>query len=252
MRWSMLVVTLLWSVPVAAQISPPGLGDAKTAAWIAAGVRQDLDAVERRESMTYVGVGAVREGFGVPDQPAIVVVNEEIYDRFHEHWTYSYALSYRRQKQYSLQDDSVERRQELRFYGRFSNVLQAGALRLITTFRPELRTFYTPGFARAEEPLEFRFRVRSQFAMRLDTAGVHRLIGSAEVLSSIAKASHWGDLGYRESRFCVYYSLDRASWPVTLNVGYMNDLLGRGDKLADVHYVALDVIWENPFGKPRG
>ncbi|HEX5660296.1 MAG TPA: hypothetical protein VFX59_24040 [Polyangiales bacterium] len=248
MRWIVLGLSM-WCATASAQISPPGLGEAETATWVAAGVRQQLDA--RRASMTYAGAGAVNEHLELPNEPAILVVNEELYDKFAEHWVYSLALSYRRQNEYSLHE-AVERRQEVRFYGRLSNVLQAGRLKLSSTFRPELRTFYTTSFAPDDEPLQLRFRVREQLAVRLDTNGVHHVIGSAEVLSSIAKARRWGELAYRESRFCLYYSLDREQWPVVLNVGYMNDLIGRGSAVADVHYLAFDVTWENPFGKPHG
>jgi hypothetical protein len=245
MRCLLLAAVLLVSSSVRAQISPPGLGEAETATWMAAGVRQQLDAADRRESMTYVGLGAVSEHLGVPNEPAILVVNEEISDKFAERWTYSFALSYRRQNEYAP-TEPVERRQELRFYGRFSNVLKTGRLKLTSTFRPELRTFYTTSFAPAAEPLQLRFRVREQLAVQLDANAVHRLIGSAEVLSSIATL---GDCAYRESRFYLCYSLDRERWPVVLNVGYMNDLIGRGSAIADVHYLAFDVTWVNPFGK---
>jgi hypothetical protein len=251
MRWWIVVLSLVCSAPAAAQISPPGLGEAETAEWFALGLRQDLDA--RRASMTYVGVGAVAEHQAQPNEPAILVLNEEISDQLAEHWSYSYALSYRRQNEYFLHDSAVAKQQELRMYGRLNGVLRAGRLKLTTTFRPELRTFYTVHFARAEEPLQLRLRVREQATVALDAHAVHRLIGSAEVLSSVAKGpSGWSELGYRESRFCVYYSLDREQWPVVINVGYMNDLIGSAGAVTDVHYLALDLTWENPFGTPHG
>ncbi len=248
------IILLLLSVvaPAAAQLSPPGLDEAVTASWQAAGIRQDLDPKGRRQSMTYVGLGLVSEHASAPDQFAIFVLNQEFHDAFSKHFTYSYAISLRRQNSYSLHDPrAVHRDEEVRFYSRFSNVLHAGRLKLTSTVRPELRTFYTTSLGLAESPPQLRFRFREQAAVKVDKRGAHRVVGSAELLTSVAKeGGNWDDFGYRESRFCLYWSLDRDTWPVVLDVGYMNNLLGRGEQLADVHYLALDVIWKNPFGKP--
>jgi hypothetical protein len=245
-----LTLWLALTSHASAQISPPGLGDTNTAAWFAVGARQDLDADQRRQSMTYVGVGSVSHQGNDADPlrtPAIVVLNEEVSDRFARHWQYSLAVSYRRRHG----TEGVE--QELRSYTRFAHIAEQGRFKVTHTVRPELRTFLNTRFQPLDEALELRLRFRSQLSVALDRAREQHLIGSAELLAATTRARglrRWTELGYRESRFCLYYALARERWPCTLHVGYMNDLIGRGSELRDVHYLALDISWNNPFGKP--
>lgn len=78
-----------------AQLSPPGLGKEKTASWFAFGIKQSLDSLEHKVSTTYVGLGYKSD----PDNNnpstnmAILILNEEISNRYHQNWEYSYALS---------------------------------------------------------------------------------------------------------------------------------------------------------------
>ena len=259
----MALVASLLGVPAAyAQLSPPGLGPTKTASWTALGVRQALDAVGRRESVTYAGMGTISQpdGYNPFADPAIFVLNEEVYDRFHENWSYSVALSYRRQYQYedeapfALADPAIQH--ELRLYGRISGAFEIARLKLVNTLRPEIRSFFADG-GPASEALQFRFRLRSQATVRLDPEDTHRLVMSAEVLTTVAKeraegqtTRTWSSLDYSESRFCLYYSWNGEE-PFSFDVGYMNDLMGRGASLADAHYLAFDFVWKNPFGAPH-
>jgi hypothetical protein len=253
-----LLGCVLMAAPAAAQLSPPGLGPARTASWSAVGIRQDLDAIRRRESVTYVGVGSISN----PDnanpwqKPAIFVLNQEFYDQFHKNWVYSAALSYRRQNEYEdeppFADAHPSYKHELRFYGRLSYVQKLARFKFVNTFRPELRNFFSPDLG-SQEFVQFRFRLRTQVTANLDKNAVHRLVGSAEVLATVGKAhapAGWTDFDYRESRFCLYYSLRMQSWPVVVDIGYMNNLLGSSHPI-DVHYLAIDLVWENPFGKPE-
>jgi hypothetical protein len=244
---------------VAAQLSPPGLGPAKTATWTAIGLRQDLDDRDRWESMTYVGVGTVsplnqRNAFA---RPAILVLNQEFYDQFKKQWVYSFALSYRYQHRYQksapYEAESPPTQQEFRLYGRYSHVLALHSFKLTNTFRPELRTFFGPGLGPGTEVLQFRFRLRTQLAWTIDNPGVHRLVTSAEALFAVRKERDvgWGDFAYTESRFCLYWSINSKHMPIIVDIGYMNDLVGTGSSRFDAHYVAFDMVWENPFGSRK-
>jgi hypothetical protein len=231
------------------------MGEANMAAWTAVGLRQSLDAEARRVSMTYVGVGSVsgRHDDNPVGRAAIFVLNEELYDQFDKHWLYSVALSYRRQD--AAEGPAWQRRrvQELRAYARLSSVLTSERLKLLNTVRPEVRGFVRPDFGPSEEPLQLRFRLKTQLTWQLDAAGQHRLIGGAEELASIAHAqgrAAWTDFDYRESRFSVFYALSSRRLPLVVDVGYMNNLLGHHGALVDVSYVSLDVVWLDPFGKP--
>ncbi|MBW3130081.1 DUF2490 domain-containing protein [Hymenobacter profundi] len=252
----LFVVVCSISTPVFAQISPPGLGQAHTAEWLAVGIRQDLDSLKKWQSMSYIGVGRKSKptDYNPLDKSSILVLNQEFYYRLHKHWQSSFAVSYRRQDEYAdrypyeHEDPAFE--QEFRAYGRFSYVLENARFKFVPTFRQEFRKFYTPTFTREAESFQLRSRVRLQLTLNLDAAKVHRLIISSEQLFSASKlsaSSQWMRLAYHESRFVGYYSLAPKSLPFIFDVGYMANRLGTTSP-SYVHYIALDVIWKNPFG----
>ena len=74
-------------------------------------------------------------------------------------------------------------------------------------------------------------------------------MGSAEALFSITNDSSkgWGKPDYKESRFCLYYCYSPDDFPVTFDIGYMNDLIGYGSHITDASYLAVDIIIKNPF-----
>jgi len=242
---------------VQAQITPPGLGNARTAAWTAIGAREHLDDVDRRVSLTYVGVGTTsgRDDANPFSRPDILVLNEEYFDQFDPHWMYSVGLSYRRQNAFESDGDDwrLKRFHELRLYGRFSSVLGSERVKVVNTLRPEIRGFVQPSFAASETPLQFRFRFKTQVAWAVEKTGRHKLIVAAEELASVGRdralSSGWSDFGYRESRFSFFYSLDHEKLPCVVDVGLMNNLLGRATQLVDVQYVALDLVFRDPFAK---
>ncbi|WP_333621834.1 hypothetical protein [Sphingobacterium multivorum] len=84
------------------QVSPPGLGKARTASWSVLGLRRKLDSAGTKEALTYIGLGTK----STPDdsnpfhKQAIWVLNHEVYHKFAKNQQYSYALSYRRQNVY--------------------------------------------------------------------------------------------------------------------------------------------------------
>lgn len=249
---------LLSSLIAQAQISPPGLGNANTASWIAIGVRQRLDTANHKQSVTYVGVGRISN----PDdenpfkKSAIIVINEEFYNQFHKHWQYSVALSYRRQNEYEdvapyeKQSNGNGLKQEFRVYGRFSYILRTKNWKLVSTYRQEFRKFYTSSFKDWEENYQLRSRFRVQLTRSLDRNKKHNLVASAEALFSISKESNkeWTDWDYHESRFCFYYSFIPLKSSLVVSIGYMNNLIGKYGSLSDAHYMALDIIWNDPFG----
>lgn len=236
-----------------AQLSPPGLGDTHEAFWSAIGVQQKIN--EKTTSMTYFGEGRI-SGAGSNDmmkEQSILVLNEEVYRAVNKNWKYSYALSYRRQDQYGnyspyeLEHPAIQ--QEFRVYGRLSNTISVNRLKWKNTIRQEVRKFYTPDFDNPEDVMQLRTRLKAQVSLQLGSTNENRLTGSAEALFSISDETNagWGSFGYKESRFCFYYSYAPKSLPVTFDVGYMNDLMGYGHDVADANYLAFDIILENPF-----
>lgn len=256
-RLYILTIFLLLSQIVLGQISPPGLGKANTANWFALGVRQELDTVPDKgwQSMTYVGFGQKSnpDNYNPFYKPAIFVINQEFYHQFHKTWQYSFALSYRRQDEYfdtpPYEHETPRIKQEFRTYGRVSYIFKASRIKLIPTFRQEFRKFYSPDFKSIAEDFQFRSRFRLQLTVNLDKNKTHKLIVGSEQLFSISKQTTpniWTDFNYRESRFSSYYSLSPKTLPLIFNIGYMNNLVGN-KTIADVHYLAFDIIIENPF-----
>ncbi|MEO5789383.1 DUF2490 domain-containing protein [Gelidibacter sp.] len=241
-----------------AQLSPPGLGKAKTAAWFAFGIKQSLDSLEHKVSTTYVGLGYKSD----PDNTnpftkmGILVLNEEISNRFHKNWEYSYALSYRRSNLYDssapYEKLSPAIEQEFRVYGRFSYITGTDHITWKNTIRQEFRKFYNPDFTKTDENFQLRTRLKTQLNFDLGTQKIHHIIGSAEALFAISKENYpknnYSNFQYKEARLGLYYSITPQDIPFTFDLGYMHNIIGKSN-VVDVNYLAIDVVWKNPFGK---
>ena len=231
------------------------MGRAQACDWMAIGLRQDLDTLKKWQSVTYVGMGRKSN----PDnenpfyKPALWVFNQEFYHKFRQNWQYSFALSYRQEREYSswypYDQATPGTEQEFRIYGRFFYVLKTPRIKFVPTIRQEFRKFYNPDFSNASENFQLRTRLRLQLTVNLDKQKQHRLIGSAEELFSIAENSqprYWSDFAYHESRFNLYYSYSPPKLHLIFDVGYMYNLVGAQNPYG-VHYLAFDIIVENPF-----
>lgn len=242
-----------------AQISPPGLGKAKTASWSAIGLKRQLDSTGTKEALTYLGLGTK----STPDdshpfhKQAIFVLNHEVYHKFAKNQQYSYALSYRRQNVYDADapyhGEGVE--QEFRLYGRYAYTFRFGERwKWKNTVRQELRKFFTADFKKAEENFQLRTRLKTQVNLKLSDKNKQELAFSAEGLFAVSKMyepkDDWSKFAYKESRLALYYMTDIPNTPLHLDVGYMNDLI-KGYRQADfgVHYFAVDLIWNLPYKK---
>jgi len=250
------VICLLTVRFAQAQISPPGLGETNTASWVAFGVRQSLDSANKIQSFSYVGLG--RTSNPITSNPfqrqSLVVLNQEFYHKFHTHWHYSVALSYRNQNEYEdkppYESADPAHKQEIRLYGRFMYQTKIGKVKVVATYRQEFRSFYAPDFSQDVNPYQLRSRFRIQASIVLDEAKIHRISASMEALFSSTQSTipsnHWSPLAYKEARFCLYYSIDPKNSSFIYSIGYMNNLIGN-EHIQSVSYIAADVIWENPF-----
>lgn len=240
------------------QVSPPGLGKAKTASWSVLGLRRKLDSAGTKEALTYIGLGTK----STPDdsnpfhKQAIWVLNHEVYHKFAPNQQYSYALSYRRQNVYDekapYHNEGVE--QEFRLYGRYAYTLKlAERWKWKNTLRQEFRKFFTADFRKAEENFQFRTRLKSQLNFKISDKNKQELALSAEGLFAISKLNEpdaWSSFGYKETRLGFYYMTDIPKTPLRLDVGYMNDLIKGYDQVDfGVHYLAVDLIWNLPYHK---
>ena len=242
-----------------AQFSPPAVGKANNASWFAFGIKQALDTVHKKESTTYIGIGrkSTPDDNDAFNKMAILVLNQEFSNRYAKHWQYGYALSYRRQNEYEstapfdAADPSI--RQEFRLYGRYTYLTGINKLKWKTTLRQEYRKFFNPDFTKSNEDYQLRTRLKTQLNFDLGTKKIHHLIGSAEILFSTSKkfkpTSEWTNFEYKDSRFGLYYQLTPREIPFTFDFGYGYNLIGKGAKKSGVNFLAVDVVWNNPFGK---
>lgn len=237
---------LFFTFYTTAQISPPGLGHAKTASWFATGMRNKLST--KWESMSYLGVGLKTETSINPvGKPIILVLNEEFYRKLKNSWNFSVALSFRNQRQKIPLSDQTVNQQEIRFYGRLFYVFKFSKLKMTPTVRQELRKFFFPKTLTDAESFALRSRLRLQLSMNLNQDASKKVIVSSEQLFSAEQNSiskQWGSLKYKESRFLIYYSVKPKKSSLTYDIGYMNNLVG-GNHPYDVSYLSLDLILNN-------
>lgn len=247
---------ILFQTLCLAQFSPPGLGETNAAAWFAVGIKEKLSSKKNIESETFIGIGTITnpDNYNLFQNPSIYVLNEEIKHHFKPHWKYSIAASYRWQNKYkatpSFELDAPNTRQEIRFYGRFAYINTFHKIKYSLSYRPEIRFFYNPNFKSPMEIKEFRSRLRGKIDLNLNASKTKKIITSAELLFATSKTTQWSPLKYKESRFCLYYSVTIPKQKITFNVGYMNNVLGEKFNKC-VHYLAIDVVFKNPFNKNK-
>lgn len=249
-----------WGTWVKAQISPPGLGDAKTAFWSAFGVKRQLDSLGKKQALSYIAIGrkSSPENDNLFSKQAIFVLNHEVYNSFAPHQQYSYAISYRRQPQYESEApyDKENTEQEFRIYGRYAYTFDLGKkLKLKNTVRQEFRKFFDADFHKVEEDFQLRTRIKSQLTYNLSPKNNQKIAISAEALFSISHLNEpqpqWESFGYREMRIAAYYMFNIPNSPFTVDVGYMDDLIRGSNSIhhGGVHYLAADVVWNIPYRK---
>jgi len=246
-----------WGKPEYSQIIPPDIKKTKTGSWATLGLSQNFGTKDRKNwnSVTYFGFGRKSnpDGKGPFYKPSIFILTQEFKNRFRRNWEYNLALLYARQNEYidsfPFNKKYPSFKQEFRVYGRISYLLQLNRLRITPTFRQEVRKFYTPGFDQPGEDWQLRSRFRLQFSINLDGGNIHRIISTSEQLFSTSRNSKthkWSDFEYKDSRFALYYSFSPKKTPITLNIGYMYNLVGRKDPFG-ANIFAFDFMLRNPF-----
>ncbi|KMQ58492.1 hypothetical protein ACM46_22605 [Chryseobacterium angstadtii] len=241
-----------------AQISPPGLGEANTASWLAFGVKRKLDSLGKKQTLSYIALGrkSSPDDYNLVSKQAIIVLNHEMYHSFAPNQQYSYAVSYRRQPKYEssapYEKEAIE--QEVRVYGRYAYTFALGKRwKLKNTIRQEFRKFFDSDFHQTEENFQLRTRIKSQLTYNVSPKNNHKLALSAESLFSTSylhdSEQKWTPFGYKEVRIAAYYMFSIPHSPFTVDIGYVDDLI-RGSKSirkGGVHYLAADLIWNLPL-----
>lgn len=255
MKERLFLILVIVASFLKAQVSPPGLGDVNAASWMALGVRQDLNESKTFESMTYVGYGATsdQDNYALTSKPAIVVVNQEFSNDLNQHLKLSYALSYRNQKEYGIDELTntgfSKTQQEVRVYSKLAYINTLGRVKFTETARQEVRKFVDSKWNNTANPLQLRTRLKTQVAVALDEEDQHTLTLGAESLFSTSKnnfTKKWSSFKYSESRFTLFYTFRPQNTPLAVSVGYMNNLIEK-NSTHSVHYASLDLVFEDPF-----
>lgn len=251
------IVILLISMPllVSGQIIPPGLGKTNAGSWLSLGLNQEIGQNEKWSSTTYIGLGRKSglEEKNPFDRHAIFVLNQEFKHRFHPKWTYSLAASYRNQDLYKKGTAGIPEdprfKQEFRIYGRISFIEKIGKLEITPTFRQEVIKYYTPDFKDYAESLRLRSRFRIKASLPVDQDKTHKFSLYSEQLFSVSKSGisqDWESFKYSDSRFSFYYTWSPSRLPLSVNTGYMCNVLGsKFDHVA--HYIGVDFMITNIF-----
>ena len=237
------------------QLSPPGLGKAKTASWAAFGVQHKLDSTGNKYAVAYVGMGrkSSPDNYNPVDKPAILVLNYEIYNKFKPNQQYSYAISYRRQNEFDSEapfhKEGIE--QEFRVYGRYAYTANLGKFKWKNTIRQEFRKFFDADFNEVDENFQLRTRVKSQLTYPISEKNKQSLALSAEGLFATSYMNdvekHWTKYAYKETRLGLYYMFQIPNSPLTMDIGYVNNLIRNYSEVkSGVHYVAVDLVWKLP------
>ncbi|MFD1553286.1 hypothetical protein DNU06_06380 [Putridiphycobacter roseus] len=250
----LLFFTLLCQPVCWSQISPPGLGKVNAAEWMAVGLKQKIGTKWHLNAATYFGMGrsSLPDNYNPFKRPVLFVLNQEFSHSFKNKWTYSVAVSARIQERYNstfpyeLANPAVKK--ERRFYSRFTYAKALNKLKYAFTFRPEMRFFNYALVNVNLESAQLRFRFNAKAYYYLNTLKTHKLISSAEMLFASSKRINedWGQLGYKECRFCLYYSIYIPKQKMEINFGYMNEIIDLSN-VTDVNYLAFDVTIIDPF-----
>lgn len=240
-----------------AQIIPPGMGKTHVNSWFALGMNQDLEKMKNEgwRSSTYLGIGRIsnQDSHRPFKDPGIFILNQEFYNQFATHWEYSLAVSFRNQKLYEKEAPYApadpDHKNEFRLYSRFSYLWKTDFMDITPTLRQEISKYVTPDFHAHSEDWRLRTRFRMKFSLPLNPGKTQRLLLYSEQLFSTSRqleSKKWDKFSYSDSRFSLYYSVKPSAIPVTFNLGYMLNWIGEGADYTG-HYLALDLIWRNPF-----
>lgn len=261
LKWIIIlfVFFVVFHKSLMAQISPPGLSDTHVASWMAVGLDQQLDTQNKRRSITYIGIGRMSDPAGATNlfkKPSIFILNEEYKQKITDKFSYTAALSYRRQNLYEeiapyhKADPAI--RQEFRVYGKLAYGQTNKNVKWNLDFRPEFRKFFLPDFGQTDALMALRARFKAKAEISLASSKAHVLIVSAESLfqsDQINKSANpdWTGFYYDDSRFCLYYRFIPKDVPVYFEIGYMNNLVGT-KPAKSVHHFGVDLVFKNLFG----
>lgn len=232
-----------------AQISPPGLGDTRAAAWVAIGASQQLGP--KWQSTLYVGASRESnpDNFSLFRKPAISVVDLSQLYRFNDHWSLAGCISYRKQNRYDhdppYQSENPAVRNEARYYLRLFYRHKINRVSFTYSFRPEYRTYFNHSHHWSPVPYEYRLRLKAQATIPINASGSNQFIFGNEILSSAQP--HFSGYRYTEDRMTTYFRHIFSKPSIVVDAGLMYQFLAGAGLIT---HVAFDIIIVDPFRKP--
>lgn len=255
------VFFLLSTSPLFAQVTPPGLDGTQATGWVAVAFNQELG--KNLTLIAYGGMGRMSDpdSWALLHKPSIKIYNQEFQYKFSNRWQLSLVQSFRVQNLYAKKEpyeaEDPAHRYEIRYYARLYHKHNFGKTVATYSFRPEIRTFYTPSWEPASRPLELRFRLKGQLSVPLNANKTNFIIVANEVLTALTehrveapsdRRHTWTPYRFTEDRLALYFRHVFTKADVTLNVGVMEQFRS-GDFLKPVSHLAFDVSFQNPFSR---
>ncbi len=246
-----------------AQLSPPGLDNTHVVLWGAVGIQQSIG--KKWFNQSYIGASRFSDpnNSQILKKQAIYVIEQQTYRQFGKHWQLAFCWSYRGQDMYS--DDPPydyeipSLRREIRYYLRVFYRHQKGRFSFAYSLRPEWRNFYSPDWSNFyESPKALRYRGKAQVGLALGSSKKSSIILANELLFvQVEQRQQSGDLAwtpftFSEDRISTYYRHAFKKPSITVDLGMMQQINFKNGSLGhDYVHFAFDVLFINPFGKPK-
>jgi hypothetical protein len=224
-------------LPAFSQISPPGLEETRAVAWTAIGFTQQTGP--RWQTTVYLGGSreSKPDNFSLLNRFAIGVLDVSELYRINKHWSVVAAVSFRKQGMYDQAEPEI--RDEIRYYMRLYYRHSIKRISFAYSFRPEYRTYYT----NTDIPYQFRFRLKGQATVSLNSSGSNQFILGNEILS--VAQPHFSKYEYTEDRLTTYFRHTFKKPTLIVDGGVMYQFLAKEGLIT---HLAMDFIFVDPFG----
>lgn len=257
------LIFLVLSISTFAQITPPGLDGTKIVAWSAIGFTQTLNP--KWTMTTYLGGARMSDpdSWSPVQKQSIGVFDQSFQYKFNSTWQASLAASFRLQNKYEeeapYEPKNPSYRYELRYYGRIYYKQQLGHFAMTYSFRPELRTFYSPNWTPPAMPVELRFRLKAQTSLPINKSKTNFIVSGNELLTAVdeytiaSTTDHrhdWSSYHFTEDRFSLFFRHVFVKPDVILDLGVMEQFKA-GGHFDPVSYLSFDLLFQNPFTRHK-
>jgi len=262
-RSLVVLIFVVHSLPITAQLSPPGLDNTNTVLWTALGINQNIGTKWFNQS--YIGFSRCSDpnNNALLSKQAIYVVEQQTYRKFGSHWQLGFCLSLRGQNMYSddppYESENPALRREIRYYLRLFYRHQYHRFSFAYSLRPEWRNFYNPDWSNYySSPKALRYRIKGQVGFAVGQSKKGSIILANELLFVQQEQRQptgdltWSQLTWTEDRIATYYRYTLPKKRMVVDIGMMQQLnFKNGSFVSNFVHLAFDVLFIDPFGKRK-